>query len=83
MSRKRAGEHSRSDFSLASNSREHALRMNEEFRRAGIAAEYEIKADGERAALIFRDRNGRKRAHEHLGVFDRDAGYGDQAPQNL
>lgn len=83
MSKRRASEHSRSEFGLATTSRDHALKVNEDFRKAGIAAEYEIKRDGEKAALIFRDRNGRKLAHEHLGVFDRDASYGDHAGNNV
>lgn len=32
---------------------------------------------------VFRDRDHRKRYMQAYGFFDRDAGYGDQAPQQL
>jgi hypothetical protein len=76
---KKAGVHSQS-MGLAVTSKEEALRRNEELRQAGIAAEHPIREDGQIMPLEFRDREGRRRAHEAFGVGDFDAGYGDAPP---
>ncbi len=79
---KKAGVHS-SSMALAVATREEALRRNEQFREQGIAAEHPIREDGTIMPLEFGDRNARKEAYRALGIYDPDAGYNDQAPQNF
>lgn len=72
--RRRAGEFGRSNVSLAVTSREEAIKRNEFFRQHGIAAEQEVKADGEPMALIYRTARGEEEANRALGVFNRFGG---------
>ena len=53
-----------------------AAEFNEQARRNRTGAEY--RADG---TCVLSSRHARKRECATRGVFDQDAGYGDQAPQ--
>lgn len=72
--RTRAGEYARNEYSLAVTSKEEAIKRNEYFRAHGIAAEQEVRGDGERMALIYRTPKGEEQANAALGVFNRFGG---------
>lgn len=49
--------------------------VREYARDRGVTLEFDREGNS-----IYRDRRHRKETHEVLGVYDRDAGYGDRSP---
>lgn len=57
---------------------EQRMEAQEHSRDIGVPTEFDRKGDA-----VFRNRKHRKRYCKAAGFFDRDAGYGDAAPDNL
>jgi hypothetical protein len=53
--------------------------FREDVKKAGITG-VDINNDG---SVTFSCRSARRKYMEHRGVYDRDAGYGDHAPNNF
>lgn len=68
MPKRKSGEFNRSEFSLATYSREEAQKRDEHFRKEGIAAHHEFDARTNAYSLVFRTPKSEAQACRALSV---------------